>query len=270
MRRPHQRQSGRPRRPLRRGRVGRYAPGRNRTYGLALRRRTLYPLSYRRVGTILPAAAEPVGYAGADGAPREDRHARVPRAVRHLPQRRHALPGRPGRDLARRPGRLRRGRSRRALRRGDRHARMPGSSSTCEPLLGDDPLAIGAILDRLGAAPGRDGGQVRGRRRPARPARQDLRPAAVAHPRARPARRRRRATRSRSTRVEGTADRAAAARRRYHALKIKVGGPADLERVRTVRAAGAGRADPGRRQRGLDGALDARARPRARARSASS
>ena len=33
----------------------RHAPGRNRTCGLALRRRTLYPLSYRRARTSLPA-----------------------------------------------------------------------------------------------------------------------------------------------------------------------------------------------------------------------
>src|SRR4029453_443144 len=32
----------------------RHAPGRNRTCDLALRRRTLYPLSYRRVGLSLP------------------------------------------------------------------------------------------------------------------------------------------------------------------------------------------------------------------------
>src|SRR5687767_6034437 len=39
-----------PRRPRRRG-----APGRNRTCDLALRRRTLYPLSYRRARRSLPA-----------------------------------------------------------------------------------------------------------------------------------------------------------------------------------------------------------------------
>ena len=34
------------------GHAGRYAPGRNRTYDLALRRRTLYPLSYGRGGAV--------------------------------------------------------------------------------------------------------------------------------------------------------------------------------------------------------------------------
>jgi hypothetical protein len=44
--------------------TGLYAPGRNRTYDLALRRRTLYPLSYRRGRVILPVpspAPVPVG-----------------------------------------------------------------------------------------------------------------------------------------------------------------------------------------------------------------
>src|SRR3954465_8322455 len=41
---------------MRRG-SSRSAPGRNRTYDLALRRRTLYPLSYRRGGSSLPPAA---------------------------------------------------------------------------------------------------------------------------------------------------------------------------------------------------------------------
>src|SRR6185503_19812525 len=82
----------------------RYAPGRNRTYGLALRRRTLYPLSYRRVGTILPADRPAVGYAGGDAAPRAHLYTRVPGAVRDLALRRHELAGRAGGDRARRRG----------------------------------------------------------------------------------------------------------------------------------------------------------------------
>ncbi len=36
-----------------------YAPGRNRTYDLALRRRALYPLSYGREATTVAAARVP-------------------------------------------------------------------------------------------------------------------------------------------------------------------------------------------------------------------
>ena len=39
--------------------MSRYAPGRNRTYGLALRRRTLYPLSYRREEVSVPPGRPP-------------------------------------------------------------------------------------------------------------------------------------------------------------------------------------------------------------------
>ena len=107
------------------------APGRNRTYGLALRRRTLYPLSYRRVETILPAEPDPVGYAGADGAPRADRHARVPRAVRHLARRPTRTP-RSSRSRSRTTASSATARARRtsATTRGPRR-RTPGSSSTC-------------------------------------------------------------------------------------------------------------------------------------------
>ena len=65
-------------------------------------------------------------------------------------------------------------------------------------------------------------------------------------------RRRRRATRSRSTRSRAPpTGRGRAAS--YQALKIKVGGPGDLERVRGVRAGGARCPHPGRRERGVDG-----------------
>jgi L-alanine-DL-glutamate epimerase-like enolase superfamily enzyme len=104
-----------------------------------------------------------------------------------------------------------------------------------EPLLGDDPLAIDAILGRLAGIPGEiaakcavDGalhdllGKVCGQ--PLyRILGLDPTPPPTSY------------TISIDT-VEGTARRAAAAAS-YHALKIKVGGPADLERVRTVRAA---------------------------------
>ena len=72
---------------------------------------------------------------------------------------------------------------------------------------------------------------------------------ALAPARRRPRRRRRPRTRSGSTRVEGTADRTRRATG-YEVLKIKVGGPGDLERLRAVRAAD-GRAAADRRQRGL-------------------
>jgi L-alanine-DL-glutamate epimerase-like enolase superfamily enzyme len=103
-----------------------------------------------------------------------------------------------------------------------------------EPLLGDDPLAIEAILGRVGRIPGEmaakcavDGalhdllGKVCGQ--PVyRILGLDPTPPPTSY------------TISIDS-VEGTARRAAAASA-YHALKIKVGGPADLERVRTVRA----------------------------------
>ncbi|HEY2787812.1 MAG TPA: dipeptide epimerase [Gaiellales bacterium] len=103
-----------------------------------------------------------------------------------------------------------------------------------EPLLGDDPLAIEAILGRIGAIPGEmaaksavDGalhdllGKVCGQ--PLwRILGLDPTPPPTSY------------TISIDT-VEGTARRAAAAAS-YHALKIKVGGAADLERVRAVRA----------------------------------
>ena len=103
-----------------------------------------------------------------------------------------------------------------------------------EPLLGDDPLAIGAILGRVGEIPGEmaakcavDGalhdllGKICGQ--PLwRILGLDPTPPPTSY------------TISIDS-VEGTARRAAAASA-YHALKIKVGGPADLERVRTVRA----------------------------------
>jgi L-Ala-D/L-Glu epimerase len=103
-----------------------------------------------------------------------------------------------------------------------------------QPLLGDDPLAIEAILGRLAETPGEmaakcaiDGalhdllGKICGQ--PLwRILGLDPTPPPTSY------------TISIDT-VEGTARRAAAASS-YHALKIKVGGPADLERVRTVRA----------------------------------
>jgi L-Ala-D/L-Glu epimerase len=103
-----------------------------------------------------------------------------------------------------------------------------------EPLLGDDPLATEAILARLAQIPGEmaakcavDGalhdllGKVCGQ--PLwRILGLDPTPPPTSY------------TISIDT-VEGTARRAAAAAS-YHALKIKVGGAADLERVRTVRA----------------------------------
>ena len=101
------------------------------------------------------------------------------------------------------------------------------------PLLGDDPLAIEAILGRIGAIPGEmaakcavDGalhdllGKICGQ--PLwRILGLDRTPPPTSY------------TISIDT-VEGTARRAAAAAS-YHALKIKVGGAADIERVRTVR-----------------------------------
>jgi L-Ala-D/L-Glu epimerase len=102
------------------------------------------------------------------------------------------------------------------------------------PLLGDDPLATGPILARIGAIPGEmaakcavDGalhdllGKICGQ-----PLWRILGLERTPPPTS--------YTISIDT-VEGTARRAAAAAS-YHALKIKVGGAADLERVRTVRA----------------------------------
>jgi L-alanine-DL-glutamate epimerase-like enolase superfamily enzyme len=104
-----------------------------------------------------------------------------------------------------------------------------------EPLLGDDPLATGAILGRLSALPGQmaakcavDGalhdllGKVCGQ--PLwRILGLDRTPPPTSY------------TISIDT-LEGTADRAARAAS-YRALKIKVGGPGDMERVRIVRDA---------------------------------
>ena len=102
-----------------------------------------------------------------------------------------------------------------------------------EPLLGDDPLAIGAILERVGEIPGNmaakcalDGalhdllGKICGQ-----PLYRILGLAPAPPPTS--------YTISIDT-IEGTADRARRAAG-YHALKIKVGGPDDLERVRVVR-----------------------------------
>ena len=104
-----------------------------------------------------------------------------------------------------------------------------------EPLLGDDPLATGAILDRLAELPGQmaakcavDGalhdllGKICGQ--PLwRILGLDRTPPPTSY------------TISIDT-LEGTADRARRAST-YRALKIKVGGPGDLERVRIVRDA---------------------------------
>jgi L-Ala-D/L-Glu epimerase len=104
-----------------------------------------------------------------------------------------------------------------------------------EPLLGDDPLATGAILDRLAELPGQmaakcavDGalhdllGKICGQ--PLwRILGLDRTPPPTSY------------TISIDT-LEGTADRARRAAS-YRALKIKVGGPGDLERVRIVREA---------------------------------
>src|SRR6185312_3420463 len=103
-----------------------------------------------------------------------------------------------------------------------------------EPLLGDDPLAIEAILGRVGEIPGEmaakcavDGalhdllGKVCG---------QPLYRILGLDPTPPPT-----SYTISIDSIEGTARRAAAASA-YHALKIKVGGPGDLERVRTVRA----------------------------------
>ena len=103
-----------------------------------------------------------------------------------------------------------------------------------EPLLGSDPLAIEAILGRVGEIPGEmaakcavDGalhdllGKVCG---------QPLYRILGLDPTPPPT-----SYTISIDSIEGTARRAAAASA-YHALKIKVGGPGDLERVRTVRA----------------------------------
>jgi L-alanine-DL-glutamate epimerase-like enolase superfamily enzyme len=102
-----------------------------------------------------------------------------------------------------------------------------------QPLLGDDPFALEAIESRLGALPGQmaarcaiDGalhdliGKLCGR-----PVWRLFGLDAAAPPTS--------YTISIDT-LEGTADRARRAAG-YHALKIKVGGPGDLERVRAVR-----------------------------------
>jgi L-Ala-D/L-Glu epimerase len=103
-----------------------------------------------------------------------------------------------------------------------------------EPLLGDDPLATGGILGRIGELPGEMAAKcaVDG-------ALHDLLGKICGQPLWRilgldPAPPPTSYTISIDT-IEGTARRAAAAAA-YHALKIKVGGPGDLERVRTVRA----------------------------------
>src|SRR5690349_2873503 len=90
--------------PARRGLTpfgGRDAPGRNRTYGLALRRRTLYPLSYRRVvgGGFyrVSAVVRRQGERALEGGPVVHRPGVRPdpvlgRQLEHRPQRRqHAL-----------------------------------------------------------------------------------------------------------------------------------------------------------------------------------
>jgi L-Ala-D/L-Glu epimerase len=122
----------------------------------------------------------------------------------------------------------------------DRYDEGPGTAHTwilehVEPLLGDDPLATGAILDRLAGLPGQmaakcavDGalhdllGKICGQ--PLwRILGLDRTPPPTSY------------TISIDT-LEGTADRARRAST-YRALKIKVGGPGDLERVRIVRDA---------------------------------
>ena len=120
--------------------AARFAPGRNRTYDLALRRRALYPLSYGRGGRISLARVE-VTARVVDVASCRDVHdlARVAGRGRR----------RSGRGASRRHERLRRGGADRALRR------------------------VGGVGARV-----RRGERRRARRRPVC-ARRDLRPAAA-------------------------------------------------------------------------------------------
>ena len=116
-------------------------------------------------------------------------------------------------------------------------------------LLGDDLFAGEAILARvarLGRPAGRQDGARRRRSTTGSAGASASRSGGCSAP---TGSRRRPRTRSASTRVEGTADRTRRATG-YEVLKIKVGGPGDLERLRAVRAETGGAAAD-RRQRGL-------------------
>ena len=156
-----------------------------------------------------------------------------------------------------RDGAPRRGRAGRLLGRDARGGSATRSRPTATRCCGDDLFAGEAIarrLDALGRAAGREDGARRrscttgSARRVGRPLWQLLGTDRVTPPTS--------YTIGIDT-VEGTADRARRAAG-YDVLKVKVGGPGDLERLRAVRA-GIGGADPDRRQRGLGSRHRARA-----------
>ena len=129
--------------------------------------------------------------------------------------------------------------------------------------LGDDPLATGAILDRLGELPGQMAAKCAVDGASARPAREDLRPAAVADPRPRP---------HAAADELHHLDRHARGHRRPGRAGVVVQGAQDqggrpgrpgagADRAR----GGAQRARQGRRERGVDGRVDPRSGARARA-----
>src|SRR6266480_8005893 len=129
------------------------APGRNRTYGLALRRRTLYPLSYRRVGAILP-----VERGRSDTLAAMRLHARIVTLEYLEPfviSRSADTHSQVVQVAISHDGLVGYGEG----APDDRYDEGPETAHAwivehVGPLLGDDPLATGAILDRLGELPG--------------------------------------------------------------------------------------------------------------------
>ena len=151
------------------------APGRNRTCDLALRRRALYPLSYRRGACLVYRR----------GAERPDR---LPAS---WPRRSRSRAGRRTRRTSSRsrsgtgtcPGSARRRRSSATTSRPSRRSRTWRASAG---ELGDDPFALEEVMRRLPAERVRGAGGDR--RGAARPLREAARRAGLAAARARAAR----------------------------------------------------------------------------------
>ena len=190
------------------------APGRNRTCDLALRRRALYPLSYRRWRVVVyPRAAE-----------RPDRRPGAGRDVRRSPAARRTRPrwsrSRSGTATSRASERLRRSTATASRpNRRSRTSRVSRATSATIPFALDEVLGSACRPSEY-AAPRRD------RRRTARPLRQARRRAGLAAPRARAAR----AAdilddraRGRPTRWREKAAKAHATGR-FRRLKLKLGG----------------------------------------------
>ena len=204
------------------------APGRNRTYDLALRRRALYPLSYRRVGPSTLAAVELTHRTVVRAARRA-----VHDLARDARSTRRSSGSSSGRTASRASARPRR-RSTTARASSPRRR----SSTRRSALLGDDPFALEEIQARLAELPGRGRGEGGDRHGAPRPLRQARRPARVEA--ARPAARAGRRPRGRSGSAIPTTWRARAERvdPRFRRLKLKLGGRdgLDVERVRAVRS----------------------------------